>query len=132
MKKIKINKRFGLEYLAILSVVLSFFSCNENPAGDTLYTFTGETIESFLAKDSDLTSFNYILSRVGLDKTMATYGEYTCFAPTNDAVNKYLAEKGLSWDGLSLEQKQKIVYKASFQKFSRYRQNCVNKPYETL
>lgn len=32
------------------------------------------------------------------------------FAPTNDAVNKYLAEKGLSWDGLSLEQKQKIVY----------------------
>ena len=38
------------------------------------------------------------------------YGHFTCFAPTNDAFNKYLTEKGLSWDGLSSEQKQKIVY----------------------
>jgi len=64
-------------------------ACNPEPDESDLYTFTGETIESFIAKDSSLTAFNYILSRVGYDKMLAAYGSYTCFAPVNDGVTAY-------------------------------------------
>ena len=64
-------------------------SCNPEPDESDLYTFTGETIESFIQKDSTLTAFNYILSRVGYDRMMATYGTYTCFAPMNNGVMAY-------------------------------------------
>ena len=66
-----------------------FISCNPEPDESDLYTFTGETIESFIQKDSTLTAFNYILKRVGYDRMMAAYGTYTCFAPMNDGVMAY-------------------------------------------
>ena len=69
--------------------VITFIACNPEPDESDLYTFTGETIESFIAKDNTLTAFNYILSRVDFDKTMATYGSYTCFAPINEGVYAY-------------------------------------------
>ena len=70
-------------------LMLTVTACNPEPDESDLYTFTGETIESFIAQDSLLTSFNYILTRVGYDKMMAAYGSYTCFAPTNDGVAFY-------------------------------------------
>ena len=59
---------------AVLASVglITFVACNPEPDESDLYTFTGETIESFIAKDSTLTAFNYILSRVHFDNTMAT------------------------------------------------------------
>ena len=38
--------------------VFSMTACNPEPDESDLYTFTGETIESFIKKDSSLTSFN--------------------------------------------------------------------------
>ena len=70
-------------------LMLAVSSCNPEPDESDLYTFTGETIESLIEQDSTLTSFNYVLSRVGYDKMMAAYGSYTCFAPTNDGVAFY-------------------------------------------
>ncbi len=64
-------------------------ACNPEPDESDLYTFTGETIESYIQRDSSLTAFNYILSRVGYDRMMAAYGTYTCFAPTNEGVLEY-------------------------------------------
>ena len=69
--------------------VVMLTACNPEPDESDLYTFTGETIESYIAKDSSLTAFNYILSRVGYDKMMASYGSYTCFAPINEGVYAY-------------------------------------------
>lgn len=80
----------GLLYLALLTMTLSMVSCVRDPEGDSLYTFTGETVESFLAKDSDLASFNYIVTRAGLDRMMSSYGQYTCYAPGNAGVAKYI------------------------------------------
>lgn len=86
-----INKSaFALLCLSVISVAFSFVSCNREPDGDSLYTFTGETVESFLAKDSDLTSFNYIIKRAGLDRMMSSYGQYTCYAPSNNGVKLYV------------------------------------------
>ena len=86
-------------------------SCNSDDIKeDAMYTFTGETVASFCEKTPELSLFYKLMDECGETALLEVYGHFTCFAPTNDAVNKYLAEKGLSWDGLSLEQKQKIVY----------------------
>lgn len=75
--------------LAGMGAVVMMTACNPEPDESDLYTFTGETIESYIAQDSTLTAFNYILSRVGYDKMMASYGLYTCFAPINEGVYAY-------------------------------------------
>ena len=64
---------------AVLILHSSFFiSCKEDIDESNLYTFTGETIEDYLANRSDrFSSFNYILSRIGYDKILAGYGTYT-------------------------------------------------------
>lgn len=73
---------------AVLAMTMT--ACNPEPDESDLYTFTGETIESFIAKDKSLTAFNYILSRVDYDAMMAAYGHYTCFAPVNEGVAYYV------------------------------------------
>ena len=65
-------------------------SCNPEPDESDLFTATGETAADFIKRKAELTSFDYILSRVRLDRNLSSYGEYTCFAPTNDAIKLYL------------------------------------------
>jgi len=88
--KIHLNKNLSLLCAAMLAVGFGFTACNIEPDESDLYTSTGETVETFIKADSTLTSFNYILKRVGLDKRMSTYGQYTCYAPSNDAVALYI------------------------------------------
>lgn len=90
MKKNILYSGRGFIRLGVLGLALGLVSCVEDPDESDLYTFTGETIESFIEKDADLTSFNYILQRVGMDRMMASYGQYTCFAPTNEGVDRYI------------------------------------------
>lgn len=75
----------------MLPTLLFVASCTEDIDEKNLYTFTGETIESYLANRPDsFSNFNYILKRAGMDKILSAYGTYTCFAPTNDAVTAYV------------------------------------------
>lgn len=77
--------------VAFLPGLMGLTSCSEDIDESNLYTFTGETIEDYLANRPDqFSSFNYILQRAGLDKLMSGYGTYTCFAPTNEAVEEYI------------------------------------------
>lgn len=92
MKTMNYKKFFSrLLLAAAVPVMLGLASCKEDIDESNLYTFTGETIEDFLANRSDqYSSFNYILSRVGYDKILSAYGTYTCFAPNNKAVQEYI------------------------------------------
>jgi len=94
MKMNNKKNQFGNAKLLVFSIVAAFVgtlaSCTNEPDGENLYTFTGKTIEDYIKQDSDLTSFNYILSRVELDKSLAAYGQYTCFAPTNEGIAWYI------------------------------------------
>ncbi len=83
-------KRFSILIFSFLNI-LFFQACKEEIDDSNLYTFTGETIEDYLANRSEqYSSFNYILSRIGYDKILSSYGTYTCFAPNNDAVTAYV------------------------------------------
>lgn len=74
----------------IVTFALSFGACTDKIDDSNLYTFTGQTVETFIAADSSLSDFNYILQRSGLDRMMSTYGQYTCYAPVNSGVEHYI------------------------------------------
>ena len=78
-------------WVAILPLCMALASCSEKIDESNLYTFTGETIEDFLTNRSETFSdFNYIIKRAGLNYNLSAYGTYTCFAPTNQAVEQYI------------------------------------------
>ena len=91
MKKYSFLNRALTVVMLFLSTAALFTSCKEDIDESNLYTFTGETIEDYLANREDqFGSFNYILKRIGYDKILSAYGMYTCFAPNNEAVAAYL------------------------------------------
>ncbi len=78
----------GFIGMAGLTAMVS--SCNPEPDESDLFTATGETASDFIKRKAELSSFDYILSRVRLDRSLSSYGEYTCFAPTNEAIAAYI------------------------------------------
>lgn len=74
---------------------LTMTSCVEEIQTENFYTFTGEMIADYLNNRSEtFSSFSYVLQRAGVKQLLAAYGDYTCFAPTNEAFDLYLSEKG--------------------------------------
>lgn len=91
--KHSIHKWFaGAALLLILSFSIS--SCVEEIDTSNRYTFRGNTVASFLEEHNDMfSSFIYILQKGGKFTLMKAYGTYTCFAPTNDAIERFLIEQ---------------------------------------
>lgn len=82
-------KRLSIFFIVALSTMV-FNSCKEDIDESNLYTFTGETIEDYLANRQQFSYFNEILKRIDYDKILSAYGTYTCFAPDNEAVQEYI------------------------------------------
>ena len=73
-----------------LTGLVGIMGCNPEPNESDLFTATGETAADYIKRKAELSSFDYILNKVGLDRNLSAYGEYTCFIPTNDAVEAYI------------------------------------------
>ncbi|MBO7578659.1 MAG: fasciclin domain-containing protein [Prevotella sp.] len=73
-------------------------SCSDEPDSEYFYTFTGEMMSDWLTSPDrpQYSEFAEIVERAGLMDLLATYGHYTCFAPSNEAVDKFLQGRGLS------------------------------------
>ncbi len=75
----------------MLPCLMAVTGCVKDPDESNLYTFTGETITDYLKnRPEQYSSFTYILERVQMEQLLSSYGQYTCFAPTNDAVAAYV------------------------------------------
>lgn len=74
-------------------------SCDDTPDEQYYYTSKGEMANNYLLSRSETFSkFIDIIHRssmVNFD-LLGTYGSYTVFAPTNEAVDRYLASRGLT------------------------------------
>ena len=81
--------------ISSLFTLLFTSSCVEELKTENYYTFTGEMITNYLEnREERFSDFTYVLGRSGVKELLAAYGNYTCFAPTNDAFAIYLAERG--------------------------------------
>lgn len=89
-------KRFSM--FAVLLAALGFYSCEDKIDESNMYTFTGESIYSYLQSSQEYSDFAYLLERVKLSKKsestiaqlLSARGNYTVFAPTNEAIQHYL------------------------------------------
>ncbi|MBQ0022626.1 MAG: fasciclin domain-containing protein [Prevotellaceae bacterium] len=82
---------------ALNSSLFTLSSCSDDPDAENYYTFTGEMVSDYLDnRPEQFSQFVDILKRSGMYGMMATYGTYTCLAPTNEAVESYLRSKGKS------------------------------------
>lgn len=84
------------------AATLSFTSCDDEVDEKNRFTFEGELISGYLENNPDRFShFTTILSKARIGKkasgnilkTLSTYGSYTCFAPTNEAIEEFLTEQ---------------------------------------
>lgn len=94
MKKITYNILSLLGIIAFM--VPSLSSCSDEPDKDNFYTFTGEMASSYLKNRPEYSEFTEIVERAGLMDLLSTYGHYTCFVPSNEAIDTYLRGIGKS------------------------------------
>ncbi|MDD3078447.1 MAG: fasciclin domain-containing protein [Paludibacter sp.] len=96
--------------IGILSGV--FVSCDSDDVGGNLYTFTGEMVGQYLQNDTvQFSEFVRLLDTTNVMGLLNSYGSYTCFAPTNDAMHAFYKEKGKnSLSDFSLDSLQVIAY----------------------
>lgn len=106
------KKTFGKEIkvwaLAALTLFsgTAFVSCDDEVDAENRFTFKGELISNYLENNPErFSSFCTILDKAKIGKkssgsilkTLSTYGSYTCFAPTNTAIEKYLANEYIAY-----------------------------------
>ena len=102
------KKTFGKEIkvwaLAALTLFsgAAFVSCDDEVDAENRFTFKGELISNYLENNPErFSNFCTILDKAKIGKkssgsilkTLSTYGSYTCFAPTNKAIEDYLASE---------------------------------------
>lgn len=107
IKNIKYMLR-GLLFIGIMGTMAA--SCVDNDFEDegnegTFYSSTKITAAELIdSRLGEFSSFKAILEKANYFTTLQTYGTYTVFLPTNDAINIYLQSQGLtSVDQLSRE-----------------------------
>ncbi len=107
-------KKYSFFLLALVAAIF-VQSCKENIDMSDRYTYTEESVASYLQKHPDTYStFYWLLSQVKISnrsqsdvqQLMTARGNYTVFAPTNEAIQNYLdtlAQKGIintaDWEG---------------------------------
>ena len=107
-----------------LGVVTLLTACHEDIDTSARYVFTERTIASYLDDHAQFSEYVRLLkeqpvsdvSKTTVYQLMTAYGYYTCFAPTNDAIQMYLDSlviKGIipeaSWDAFPSERARDSV-----------------------
>lgn len=101
MKKIR-SKFWAIALCVIAAIQIAVVSCSDDPGVDSYYTSSRKYAADYLKGDAKFSEYIKILERatgeydLRLVDMLGTYGHYTVFAPTNDAVEKYLMGRGLS------------------------------------
>lgn len=99
----KIVKNIYLWLVACLLGVagLATTSCKDDMADSTFFVFKGEMMNQYLQNHEQFSKFAEIVERskestrgVSIMDLISIYGQYTCFAPTNEAVDLYMQEHG--------------------------------------
>ncbi len=74
----------------LMLLIPIFQGCRED-LEDTIPVIKGELIGEYLQDNPDFSKFTHILDTTGVLGLLNAYGLYTVFAPTNDAIDTYIA-----------------------------------------
>ncbi|MBO5749884.1 MAG: fasciclin domain-containing protein, partial [Bacteroidaceae bacterium] len=85
MKTIKNFKFLAIMAFAISALQVSFVSCSDDPGAENYYTSTSEYASDFLRNREKFSKFVKVVEQSNKMHLLSTYGQYTVFAPTNEA-----------------------------------------------
>ncbi len=102
-------------FLRLLPVAAGCFSLcccyDSDDVGDNYTTFTDQLIVDYLDENADqFSEFTRLMEKAEVYSLMKTYGKYTLFLPTNEAMEAYYRDKPLDPDTLSEKELKKFVY----------------------
>lgn len=110
-------KHHFLSIVVCLSVGLLVSGCyDSDDVGDSYTTFTGEKISDFLSEhQAEYSEFIHVLEKAEAWPLMESYGKYTLFVPTNEAMHAYYMKKGdgvnpMNIDTLNAKELRKLVF----------------------
>ena len=97
----KTSNNTGRKYVVLLfSLILMSFaglSCSDEVDESNLYVFTGEQATDYIASQPELSKYLVLLKKAKsgkkgstMDHMLEARGNYTCFVPTNDAVQAFI------------------------------------------
>ena len=99
--------KIGLNLIAGL-LMLCFFNACEDPLDGTVYQTTEQQmIDEYMA--DNMGEFLKIVDKSDYRGMLHAYGAYTCLAPTDNAVRKYLEENRIDIEQLSTEEANDCV-----------------------
>ena len=92
-----LNNFLGAAMLLMVTGI-AFVACQDKVDESNMYTFTGQLMSDYLEEDEALSDFLYLVKRVRLSDVsestvydlLSARGNFTCFAPSNDAIQAYL------------------------------------------
>mgnify|MGYP002674847342 FL=1 len=93
-------KRFSRFVLAVSVLVAGIMvsSCSDNIDESNLYVFTGQSATDFVRSQPELSKYLILLKKARsgmgrgstMDHMLESRGNYTCFIPTNDAIQEFV------------------------------------------
>lgn len=91
--------------LAVFGMAIMFAginSCSDDMSGKTFLTSDDIMIDEYIIqKDPSMSTFLDIVDKTGFRGMIHAYGTYTCFIPTNDAIDTYVKDMGKNtWEEL--------------------------------
>ena len=89
-------------------MALGLVSCNPEPDESNQFNSVKQTLGMAIDERENLSSFNYILQRSGMDRVLDAYEQVTCFAPTNEAIQWYI--DSLYTDEMSVDGNNKLLH----------------------
>ena len=106
----QIRNKMTVWSLLFMLLAFTFSACEKDMAGKIYQVSDQQMIDEILDSNSDeLSSFLKIIDISGLRGTVHAYGTYTLFAPTNEAVDRYLSVNGLTLTTITKEKAEEIV-----------------------
>ena len=122
----RLTKFYSICGILLLGAALLLVGCKEQVDTSSRYVFEMETIAPYLLKHDDYSEYARLLDEVKISKhsestvmqLLSARGNYTCFAPTNQAIGQYLdslVAKGLitapSWEAFPTDEMRDSVMK---------------------
>ncbi len=92
--KITLKKQIMTSMVTLLFAIGIFSSCNSDDIGGARFTFTDKMMGQYLSDTTIFSEFTTLLDTTKVMGLLNSYGAYTCFAPTNDAMKEFYVSKG--------------------------------------
>lgn len=97
--------------MAVIILMFSYSSCSDDLGGKTFLTSEDIMIDEYIEqRDKSMSTFLEIVDQTGFRGMIHAYGTYTCFIPTNEAIETYVKSMGKSsWKDIPEKELESMV-----------------------